>query len=129
MVNRILGDLEFRGAGRPVTKEFNLAANHGNSNENKAEFRRTLDSTTFSKAELLQREELCRAAMLLVSVPMYLRKDTQIRSKKIVDSTSSTRNEDDAQQKSQNANATVAANSCGDRISQDDAMPYFLPFD
>ena len=54
---------------------------------------------------------------------------TEERNKKIVDSTSSTRNEDDAQQKTQNADATVAANSCNDRISQDDAMPCFLPFD
>ena len=77
VANRMLGDLEFRGHARPVIKEFNLAANHGNSNGTKAEFRRTLDSTTFSSAELLQREELCRVAMLLVPVPMHLRKDTQ----------------------------------------------------
>ena len=57
VANRMLGDLEFRGHARPATEEFNLAANHDNSDVTKAEFLRTFATTTFPGAQLLRREE------------------------------------------------------------------------
>ena len=47
MANRLLGDLEFRGHVRPITEEFNLAANSHEQDVCNAEFYRTFGTTTF----------------------------------------------------------------------------------
>ena len=56
MTNRLcVGDLEFRGHVRPITEEFNLAANYVQDDVCNAEFYRTFVSATFQGAELLRR--------------------------------------------------------------------------
>ena len=55
MANRLLGDLEFRGHVRPITEEFNLAANFLEEDVCNAEFYRTFPSATFQGAALLRR--------------------------------------------------------------------------
>ena len=55
MANRVLGDLEFRGHTRPITEEFNLAANYNEIDVCNAEFYRTFGSASFCGRELLTR--------------------------------------------------------------------------
>ena len=56
MANRLLGDLEFRGHVRPITEEFNLAANYHKDDVMNAEFYRTFDTQTFLGQRLLELE-------------------------------------------------------------------------
>ena len=58
MANRMLGDVEFRGHARPATEEFNLAANHDDSDVTRAEFLRSFVTHTFCGGDLLRREEM-----------------------------------------------------------------------
>ena len=51
----LLGDLEFRGHVRPITEEFNLAANFHKGDVCHAEFYRTFCTATFFGAGLLRR--------------------------------------------------------------------------
>ena len=51
----MLGDLEFRGHARPITEEFNLAANYHEQDVRNAEFYHTFGTATFHGAALLQR--------------------------------------------------------------------------
>ena len=55
MANRMLGDLEFRGHVRPITEEFNLAANYHEDDVRNAEFYRTFRTRNFDGAALLRR--------------------------------------------------------------------------
>ena len=55
LANRMLGDLEFRGHARPITEEFNLAANYHEQDVRNAEFYHTFGTATFHGAALLQR--------------------------------------------------------------------------
>ena len=55
MANRMLGDLEFRGHVRPITEEFNLAANYEKSDVCNAEFYRTFGTAVFYGSNLLGR--------------------------------------------------------------------------
>ena len=123
VANRMLGDLEFRGHARPAIEEFNLAANHDSSDVTKAEFLRTFATDTFLGAELLRREEqLHKLNASSAGAPAAQRRHTEETEEKFVHCTSATHDQDDAQQKTQSADAIVAANSCRDRISQDEAM-------
>ena len=55
IANRMLGDLEFRGHVRPITEEFNLAANYHPQDVRNAEFHRTYATASFYGAGLLHR--------------------------------------------------------------------------
>ena len=54
VVNRMFGDLEFRGSVRPITEEFNLAGNHDKGDVLKAEFFRTSQFAQFSGGNILR---------------------------------------------------------------------------
>ena len=53
-VNRMFGDLEFRGSARPITEEFNLAGNHDQKDVMNAEFYRTSQFAQFSGSNILR---------------------------------------------------------------------------
>ena len=55
--NRMLGDLEYRGAVRPATEEFNLAGNSHEQDVCEAEFYRTFQTVVFPGARFLRRVE------------------------------------------------------------------------
>ena len=55
MANHLLEDFEFRGHVRPITEEFNLAANYHQQDVCNAEFYRTFPTITFFGAGLLDR--------------------------------------------------------------------------
>ena len=50
----MLGDLEFRGCARPITEEFNLAANYNQGDVLQAEFYRTSQSEQFLGGDILR---------------------------------------------------------------------------
>ena len=54
VVNRMFGDLEFRGSVRPITEEFNLAGNHDKRDVLNAEFYRTSEFCQFSGGNILR---------------------------------------------------------------------------
>ena len=54
VVNRMFGDLEFRGSVRPITEEFNLAGNHDKRDVLNAEFYRTSQFAQFSGGNILR---------------------------------------------------------------------------
>ena len=54
VVNRMFGDLEFRGSVRPITEEFNLAGNHDKRDVLNAEFYRTSQFAQFSGVNILR---------------------------------------------------------------------------
>ena len=82
MANRMLGDLEFRGHFRPATEEFNLAANHDESDVTRAEFLRSFATTTFRGGELLKRERQLKKEKVandasIVDTPLANREDRE----------------------------------------------------
>ena len=54
IANRALGDLEFRGCARPITEEFNLAANYNKEDVLQAEFYRTANFAQFLGGNILR---------------------------------------------------------------------------
>ena len=54
IVNRMFGDLEFRGSVRPITEEFNLAGNYDKHDVMNAEFYRTSQFAQFSGGNILR---------------------------------------------------------------------------
>ena len=50
----MLGDLEFRGCARPITEEYNLAANYNQDDVLQAEYYRTFTSSQFLGGNILR---------------------------------------------------------------------------